>query len=98
MLRELTTDLEMLERFAQPSGKDVVDIGCGGGALVRELGWGARVTGVEISESQLANAAARDPDGDARYLMAGPSSCRSTTPQATSRCSCGRCTTFRFRS
>ena len=70
MLRELTTDLEMLERFAQPSGKDVVDIGCGGGALVRELtGWGARVTGVEISESQLANAVARDPDGHARYLI-----------------------------
>ena len=70
MARELATDLEMLERFAQPSGKDVVDIGCGGGALVRELtGWGARVTGVEISEGQLANAVARDPDGNARYLI-----------------------------
>ena len=70
MARELATDLEMLERFAQPSGKDVVDIGCGGGALVRELtGWGARVTGVEISVGQLANAVARDPDGNARYLI-----------------------------
>jgi SAM-dependent methyltransferase len=70
MTRELATDLEMLERYAQPSGKDVVDIGCGGGALVRELtGWGARVTGVEISESQLANAVSRDPAGDSRYLI-----------------------------
>ena len=30
---------------------------------------GARVTGVEISEGQLANAVARDPDGNARYLI-----------------------------
>jgi hypothetical protein len=58
--RELTTDLEMLERLAAPAGKDVLDIGCGGGALVRALaGRGARVTGIEISAEQLSPALAR---------------------------------------
>ncbi len=60
----------MLERLAPPYAKDVVDIGCGGGALVRALtGLGARVTGVEISESQLAGAIAQDNGGGARYLV-----------------------------
>lgn len=45
--REVMTDLAMLERLIEPAGKDVLDIGCGGGALVRELeGRGARVVGV----------------------------------------------------
>jgi SAM-dependent methyltransferase len=66
----IDTDVGVLERLVSPAGKDVVDIGCGGGALVRELtGLGARVVGVEISESQLATARARDPDGSARYLV-----------------------------
>jgi SAM-dependent methyltransferase len=66
--RELTTDLAVLERLVPVCGRDVVDIGCGGGVLVRALAArGARVTGVEISESQLA-AAVRDDDGSgARY-------------------------------
>ena len=60
----------MLDRLVSPAGKDVVDIGCGGGALVRDLtGLGARVVGVEISESQLATARARDPGDGARYLI-----------------------------
>jgi SAM-dependent methyltransferase len=68
--REVTSDLEALERLVALAGRDVVDVGCGGGALVRALGSrGARVTGVEISESQLA-AAVRDDDGvGARYLV-----------------------------
>ncbi len=60
----------MLERLVEPAGKDVVDIGCGGGALVRELSARtARVVGVEISEAQLAPARARDDGGGARYLV-----------------------------
>jgi ubiquinone/menaquinone biosynthesis C-methylase UbiE len=68
--REVTTDLTMLERLTAPAGKDVVDIGCGGGATVRELtARGARVTGVEISDEQLAAARANDDGGGARYLV-----------------------------
>jgi SAM-dependent methyltransferase len=80
--RALTTDVEMLDRLVRPAGKDVVDIGCGGGALVRELtARGARVVGVEISEDQLT--AARDHDdgrgacyvvGEAQHLPLADSS------------------------
>jgi ubiquinone/menaquinone biosynthesis C-methylase UbiE len=68
--RELASDLAMLERLVPVSGRDVVDIGCGGGVLVRALAArGARVTGVEITESQLA-AAVRDDNGSgARYVV-----------------------------
>jgi SAM-dependent methyltransferase len=70
MSREVHTDLTMLNRFVAPEGKDVVDIGCGSGALVRELSArGARMIGVEVSERQLAAALDRDPDGAARYLV-----------------------------
>lgn len=70
MHREVITDLAMLERLVSPGGKDVVDVGCGGGALVRELtARGARVIGVEISQAQLAPALARDNGAGARYLV-----------------------------
>lgn len=70
MAAELTTDLAILERLAEPDGKDVVDIGCGPGALVRALtGRGARVVGIEISEQQLAAAIAHDDRNGARYLV-----------------------------
>jgi SAM-dependent methyltransferase len=57
-----------------PAGKDVIDIGCGGGALVRELArGGARVAGIEISAEQLSAALARAEDGTGagteRYLV-----------------------------
>ena len=70
MKREVTSDLEVLERLVPVGGRDVVDVGCGGGAIVRSLAArGARVTGVEISESQLA-AAVRDDNGSgARYVV-----------------------------
>jgi SAM-dependent methyltransferase len=52
--RELTTDLQVLERLVELDGKDVLDVGCGGGALVRALvDRGARAVGLEISEQQL---------------------------------------------
>ena len=64
------TDTAMLERLVAPAGKDVVDIGCGGGALVRELAaLGARPIGIEISDEQLATARARDNGDGARYLV-----------------------------
>src|SRR5579859_3511605 len=70
LAREVASDLAVLRRLIQPAGKDIVDVGCGAGALVRELAaLGARVTGIEISESQLAAAVARDGDTGARYLV-----------------------------
>lgn len=70
MPSEVISDLAMLERLADPAGKDVVDIGCGGGTLVRALSArGARVTGIEISEEQLAPAIAQDGGSGARYLV-----------------------------
>jgi len=69
--REVTNDLTVLERLVPVSGRDVVDIGCGGGVLVRALAArGARMTGVEISESQLA-AAIRDDDGNGAQYVVG---------------------------
>ena len=70
MTRELTTDLSMLERLIKPYGNEILDVGCGSGALVRALSaGGARVVGVEISERQLADAIARDSGSGARYLV-----------------------------
>jgi SAM-dependent methyltransferase len=70
LTRVVDTDLAVLERLVSPTGRDVVDIGCGGGGLVRALtGLGARVIGVEISERQLATAVARDGGSSARYLV-----------------------------
>src|SRR5437660_5157365 len=66
----ITTDLAVLERLIEPAGKDVVDVGCGSGALVRELAArGARPIGVEISDAQLAVARAADDGNGARYLV-----------------------------
>ncbi|MGO9496984.1 MAG: class I SAM-dependent methyltransferase [Solirubrobacteraceae bacterium] len=70
MTREVIGDLAMLERLVPPAGKDVVDVGCGPGALVRALSErGAQVTGVEISESQMAEAIERDDGRGARFLV-----------------------------
>lgn len=70
MRREITTDLSMLERLVAPAGKDAVDIGCGSGALLRELAArGARMVGVEISRAQLAPALAADDGNGGRYRV-----------------------------
>ncbi|MGH2857800.1 MAG: class I SAM-dependent methyltransferase [Solirubrobacteraceae bacterium] len=60
----------MLERLAAPAGRDVVDVGCGDGSLVRRLAAsGARVTGVEISDEQLRRAIEADGGAGATYLV-----------------------------
>jgi SAM-dependent methyltransferase len=73
MPRETTTDLGVLERLLAPAGRDVLDVGCGSGHLVRALAsLGARPVGLEISAEQLAPAIAADDDdgsGGIGYLV-----------------------------
>jgi ubiquinone/menaquinone biosynthesis C-methylase UbiE len=68
--REIASDAAILERLVEPAGKDVVDIGCGAGALVRELtARRARVTGIEISAGQLERALGHPEAGRAHFLI-----------------------------
>jgi SAM-dependent methyltransferase len=68
--REVSTDLSMLERLVDPHGWEVVDIGCGAGALARALAVaGAQVVALKVSEEQLAPALAGDDGGGVRYLV-----------------------------
>lgn len=81
MRREVTSDTAMLERLVAPAGKDVLDIGCGGGALVRELASrGSRVVGLEISAEQLAPALARASATPAPTAPTGPTAPTAPTP------------------
>ena len=61
--------VEVLGELVELDGRDVVDVGCGDGALVRRLaGLGARVTGVEVSAQALAGARAHAPVAGERYV------------------------------
>jgi SAM-dependent methyltransferase len=55
-----STDLAVLLELLDPDVSDVVDVGCGGGALVRALAErGARAIGIETSDRQLESARAQ---------------------------------------
>lgn len=70
MTRELTTDLEVLERLVSLAGRDVLDVGCGHGRFTRELAArGARAVGMEISEEQLGDARERSGPAPVRYVI-----------------------------
>jgi ubiquinone/menaquinone biosynthesis C-methylase UbiE len=59
-------DIDVLAELVALPGREVVDVGCGNGALVRALAArGAAVTGIEVSEEAVARAA----DGEHRYLV-----------------------------
>jgi hypothetical protein len=61
---------EVIEESLALDGARVADIGCGDGALTRLMTrLGARVTGIEPSEKQLARARAAEPAGDEDYLQ-----------------------------
>lgn len=60
---------EVLVELVALDGKEVVDVGCGDGALVREMTRaGARVTGLECGASQLDKARAAAPAGGEVYV------------------------------
>ncbi|MEO6858439.1 MAG: methyltransferase domain-containing protein [Solirubrobacteraceae bacterium] len=68
--RETTTDLAVLERLTEPAERDVLDVGCGPGHLVRSLAaLGARPVGLEVSAEQLAPALAADDGSGGRYMI-----------------------------
>ncbi|MDQ2895673.1 MAG: class I SAM-dependent methyltransferase [Actinomycetota bacterium] len=57
---DVRTDLSVLCELLDPQGRDIVDVGCGGGTLVRALAErGARAVGIEISDGQLTQARAQ---------------------------------------
>ncbi|MHA1153897.1 MAG: class I SAM-dependent methyltransferase [Alphaproteobacteria bacterium] len=61
---------EVIEKSLALDGARVADIGCGDGALTRLMTrLGARVTGIEPSENQLARARAAEPPGEETYLQ-----------------------------
>ncbi|NYZ16219.1 class I SAM-dependent methyltransferase [Azospirillum sp. RWY-5-1] len=61
---------QALAEVVEVGGRVVVDVGCGDGALVRHLaGLGATVTGIEISDGQLARARAAEPVDGAGYAV-----------------------------
>ena len=63
-----TTDIEVLDRLVPVAGRDVVDVGCGGGSLAHELAArGARVTALEVSDEQLAAARAAENGAGITY-------------------------------
>jgi SAM-dependent methyltransferase len=69
MSRPTKTDVEVLEELVPLRGRDVLEVGCGDGRIVRALtARGARVTGLEISEEQLERARAADNGTGARYV------------------------------
>lgn len=62
------TDIDVLADLVSLEGREVVDVGCGDGALVRALvARGATAIGIEVSEEAIGRAYARDPTG--RYLL-----------------------------
>lgn len=65
-----STDLAVLLELLDLDGGDVVDVGCGGGALVRALAErGARAIGVETSDGQLESARAQGGGPGVSYAV-----------------------------
>jgi SAM-dependent methyltransferase len=72
MARPRLTLVEVLEGVIEPSGKTIIDIGCGGGALVRHFArLGARAIGIEVSEGQLQRALAQGGEGETYSVASG---------------------------
>jgi SAM-dependent methyltransferase len=64
------SDFDVLAGAVALDGRDVVDVGCGDGALVRRLAAaGARPLGIEVSDVAIARARAADPEHPRRYRL-----------------------------
>ena len=64
------SDFEQLAQNVELDGRDVVDIGCGDGAFVRQLAQaGANAIGIEVTPDAVERARAKDPDH--RYELGG---------------------------
>lgn len=65
----LPSDADRLVEHVDVSGRDVVDVGCGAGGLVRFLRHaGASVTGVECGEAMIGQARENDPEHASAYI------------------------------
>ena len=68
----MTAPTALLDELVPVTGRQVVDVGCGDGWLVRRLAQrGATVVGVEPAETALAAAGAAPAVTGERYLRAG---------------------------
>lgn len=64
-------ELELIERFADLAGRDVLDIGCGDGRTSRRLaGRGASVLGVDPDEAAITQARAGGTGGACHFQAA----------------------------
>lgn len=69
-LWNLPSDAEMLVESVDVFGKRVVDVGCGGGGLVRHLrAAGAAPLGIEVTDVRLEGARTAEPDHAADYRL-----------------------------
>lgn len=69
---EIKTNLDMFKDLVEADGRDLLDVGCGDGRVVRALAeLGAHVLGLEINPRQLADALSAKRVGDEWYLCAG---------------------------
>ncbi|MFQ5783429.1 MAG: class I SAM-dependent methyltransferase [Alphaproteobacteria bacterium] len=67
-----TSDLEVIDRLVALSGLDLVDVGCGAGALTRALAQrGARVLGIEPDPGQAARFRAGDETAGVSFAESG---------------------------
>jgi ubiquinone/menaquinone biosynthesis C-methylase UbiE len=65
----LSTHDQVMREYLDLAGKQVLDVGCGAGQLVRRMAQlGAQVIGIDPGQRQLAKARAADPVGMEKYL------------------------------